>query len=264
MQHPAAIHRKRRYQVEYGEKQVRRSEPRQHRDAGIGELVHLRKAERAERRRQRERDHDIDRGARQRHRQLPRRRVGHALQRGDAADWQQRHLARRDSVAAGDQDVAELMRGDAGEQQQDEGQTLQRGHRAARAPGADADPEQQQPERDVDPDRHAGDATDRERPTHGEPSASVRDTTRAPRGGSYPPPARPAATLSPPWRVRKGLRRRGSLSTTSPARGSTAFRVKPRRRRLPCHVDIMHPAIKEGTGGLHQLLVRRPGGRGPL
>ena len=75
----------------------------------------------AEEQHEHRRDHDVDRGSRDRDQELLPRLLGNAFELRDAADRQQRHGRRGDAEPARHEDVAELVRHHAGEQQQHEG-----------------------------------------------------------------------------------------------------------------------------------------------
>ena len=60
-----------------------------------------------------ERDDDVDGRAGEGHHQFLARPLGNALEAGDAADRPERHVGRADAVAAGGEDMPELVRQDA-------------------------------------------------------------------------------------------------------------------------------------------------------
>ena len=167
VQNPPAVHRKRGDQIEDDEKNVGRGEPAHQRQMRIVDLGELARAHRAERQRQREADDQIDGGPGERDDQLLARVGRQALQAGDAADRQERHFGRLDAVAAGGEDVAELVQHHAEEEEDDEHSAVERGAPPAAAPGAGGDPDEEQEEGDMDLDRRAAEAADGEGPGHG-------------------------------------------------------------------------------------------------
>jgi hypothetical protein len=89
-----------------------------------------------------------------------------ALEPSHAADRQQHHVGRRHAERARGEDMAELVRHHAGEQQQHEGERLPGRFRPARDPARHEDPAQEQNEGDVHENRRSGDPADIERPGH--------------------------------------------------------------------------------------------------
>jgi hypothetical protein len=111
-------------------------------------------------------DDDIDGGTGEGNGDLLQRFFRHALKPGEPADRKQRDVRRSDAITAGHQRMAEFMGNDAGEQRQDEDDTLDRGRHAALLIMSDADPQQQQEKGDVDADFRSENPGDCERPGH--------------------------------------------------------------------------------------------------
>ncbi len=169
-QHPAAVHRKRRDHVEQHQEHVHGGEPVEHADGGIIDAGEVAAVDRgAEQQHQRGRDHDVDRRARHRHQELLPGLFGDALEVRHAADRQQRHRRRGHAKAARHENVAELVRHHATEQQQHESKRVERRFGAAGGVAGKENPAQKQQERDVQADDRAGDRADIDRPTHDEP-----------------------------------------------------------------------------------------------
>ena len=166
VQNPPAVHRKRRDQIEDDEKDVGRGEPAHQRQMRIVDLGEFARAHGAKHEGERQADDQIDGGPGQRDDQLLARVGRQALQAGDAADRQERHFGRLDAVAAGGEDVAELVQHHAEEQEDDEQRAVERGAPPAARPGAGGDPDEEQEEGDMDLDRRAAEAADGEGPGH--------------------------------------------------------------------------------------------------
>ncbi len=154
--------------VEHREKQVHCGEPVDHRCLRALDRIEIGGIDAGAR------DHDQDAGDRHVHQRPGNgdqkflvRLFRDALEPGDAADRQQGHVGRCDAEGAGGEDVAELVRHHAGEQQQQEDEALPRRLRSAGGPARDEDPAQEQQEGNVHADRRAGDGADIERPGHG-------------------------------------------------------------------------------------------------
>ena len=108
------------------EEQVHRREPVDHRAwraLDRGEIAGVRRAAPADEH-QHERDRDVDQRAGDRDQEFLARLFRNALEPRHAADRQQRHVRRRHAEGARGEDVAELVREHAGEQQQHEGERL--------------------------------------------------------------------------------------------------------------------------------------------
>jgi len=167
-QHAAAVHGKRRNHVEDRKKQVHGRKPVDH---GNARALHCGKSLGVEvgvcEQNERNRNHDIDRRPGERNQQLLARLFRDAFQPRDPADRKQRHIRRRHSERARREDVPELVRQDAGKQQDHEGEAGPGRLRPARIPARDEDPAEKQHERDVDADRRTGDPADIHRPAHG-------------------------------------------------------------------------------------------------
>jgi len=97
---------------------------------------------------------------------LFRRVLGYPRQAGEPADREQRDVRRGDAVTAGGEGVAELVQDDAGEDGNNEEDAVERRRRAALKILSDADPGEQDQEREMDADFTAGDAPDGDRPRH--------------------------------------------------------------------------------------------------
>ncbi len=133
---------------------------------GIVDLGELGGLERAQHRDKYEADEEIDRGPGQRDDQLLARIGRQARHAGDAANRQQRHLGRLDAVAAGGEDVAELVQNHAGEDENDEQRRVERRTPAVARVSAEGDPGEEQEEGDVDLDRGSAEAADGDGPRH--------------------------------------------------------------------------------------------------
>ena len=183
VQNAAAIHRKGGDQIEEREKEVGRRKPPGERQADVVD-VEVPRVEGAERGDQRKRDDEVDgRPGEGDHELLP--RVGRqALEAGDAADRQQRHLLRLNAVAPRRQDVAELVQDDAGEEEDDEERAVDRRAGAAPSPGAEGDPGEEQEEGDMDLDGRAAEPADGEGPGH-RSASSFRVQVPPPRRGRH-------------------------------------------------------------------------------
>ncbi len=177
-QHAAAIHGKRRDQVEDEEHHVGGGDPAGQGRLRLLELGHLRQVEAGSQHDdQHQRDDEVDGGTGQRHHDLLAGLFRHALQRGDAADRQQRDIGGADAVAAGGKHMAELVQHDAQEQGDDEHDPVDRRRRAALGPVDGGDPRQQQKERDVDAHGGAGDIEQPKGPTHSQAPPRARPST---------------------------------------------------------------------------------------
>ena len=133
-QHPPAIHRERRDQVEDEQRDIGRSNPARQGGRGLLELCHLRQVEaRAQHDDQHQRNHQIDGRAGERDEDLLARLLRHALQGGDAADGQKSDIGGADAVAARGEHMAELVRQHAPKQQDDEHHAVDGRRRARRA-----------------------------------------------------------------------------------------------------------------------------------
>ena len=112
------------------------------------------------------RDDDVDGRAGEGHHQFLARLFGNALEAGDAADRPERHVGRADAVAAGGEDMAELVRQDAGKSRRMKSTPSMAASRPPSAPVAAADPDEEEQERDVHAHHRAGDGGDRDGPEH--------------------------------------------------------------------------------------------------
>ena len=116
---------------------------------------------------QHECDHEIDCGPRQRHHDFLAGLFGHAFERSNAPDRQQRHIGGADAVAARRNDVAELVQHHAGKERDDKDHAIQGLWGATPRPADGSDPGEQQKERQVDAHGGAADFEELDRPTHG-------------------------------------------------------------------------------------------------
>lgn len=166
-QDAAAVHRERGDQVEEGEDQVRHQELPDDRRAAADQLLgrdrrpHLLEDQEDE---EGPGENQIDRRARQRDHEL-RLAGGDAIEARDAADRVEHDLARLDAEPARRGRVAELVEDDAAEEQQQEDDASQEPLSLTRRHGSE--PEQQEQEREVDPDRDAERRADAQRPAAG-------------------------------------------------------------------------------------------------
>ena len=94
------------------------------------------------------------------------RLLRNALELGDAADRQQRHIRRRHAEGAGGEDVAELVQQHAQEQQHHESETVPGGGGAALGIAGGEDPGEKQQEGQVDAHHRARHFADIQRPGH--------------------------------------------------------------------------------------------------
>jgi hypothetical protein len=112
-------------------------------------------------------DHHIHRRAGQRHPQLLLGIVGHPLQPCHPADGQERDVARDDSIAPRGQRVPELVQHHASKQRPHEQHPFDAGaHAVLLLPANQADPQQQQEERQVQVDRNAEQLANPQGPLH--------------------------------------------------------------------------------------------------
>ena len=171
-QHPAAVHREGRDQVEQHQPDVDRGEPRQEArrrllDVGDGGEVEM-GAERDQHRR----DDDVDQRPGDGDDDLLGRVLRHARQARQPADGQQRDVRRGDAVAARGERMAEFVQHDAGEDGDDEDDAVHRRRRAAVEILGKPDPGEQDQEGQVDPDFAARDPRNGDRPGHRQPLRS--------------------------------------------------------------------------------------------
>ena len=94
------------------------------------------------------------------------RLFGHALEPGDAADWEQCDVRRLNAVAACGEGVAKLVQEHAEENERDEDDRAEPGAGAGARVVAKADEREEHQEGDVDADVDAGDASEMKRPAH--------------------------------------------------------------------------------------------------
>ena len=166
-QHAAAIHGKSRDQVEHAQHHVGGGDPADQAGLRLLQLGHLRQVElRSQEEHQRQRDHHVDRGARQRHHDFLPGLLRHPLQRRHPADGQKGDVGGGDAVAASGKDVAELVQHNAHEQGDDEEDAVDRLGRTAMCPVDGRDPGEQEKERQVDAHGRAADIEQLDRPTH--------------------------------------------------------------------------------------------------
>ena len=166
-----AIHGKRRKKIEQHQHGIDREQALRERAAGAAQRSERRPGiGHAQPRRQRTRDDDVHRRARQRHPQFLRRLVRHPFQVRDATDGQQGNVACLDAITPGHEGVAKLVQQHAQENRAEKRHATQPGHETATSDGVRAcDQAEQQQESGVQINVDAKNSPQFETPFPGRP-----------------------------------------------------------------------------------------------
>ncbi len=168
-EHPSAVHRKGRNEIEEDEEDVHRGEPDEEAETRIVEPLQRGEVEmRVQNEDQDRGDDDVHRRPGERDQDFLTRVLRHALEPREPADRQKRDVRRADAVAPRRQRMAELVRDHAGEERQDEEDAIDRRLRPAFLVIGDRDPGEEQKEGDVNADLGAEKPADRKGPGHRE------------------------------------------------------------------------------------------------